>query len=130
DDQAEEDEEEGEVEAREHRPVPGRKRRKGRAAGDDEPDLVPIPDRPDRLEHEAPLVFVPGQEREQHPDAEVEALQHEVPGPEEGDHAEPEDLEIHQYVTTGACSVVGFGGAPLGLAYRRIRTKSTAPSRR
>ena len=35
-------------------------------------------------------------ERQQHPDAEVEALEQEVAGPEDGDQAEPEGLEIHQ----------------------------------
>src|SRR6185312_6518387 len=74
DDQEEEDEQQSEVEAREHRPVPGRECRERRAGGDDEPDLVPVPDRADRLEHRASLALVAGNEREQHADAEIEAL--------------------------------------------------------
>ena len=85
-------EQQREVEAREHRPVPGRERREGRAARDDEPDLVPVPDRPDRLEHRPPLALVARQERQQHPDAEVEALEHEVAAPQDGDQDEPEIL--------------------------------------
>ena len=91
DDQEDEDEQQRDVEAREHRRVPGRERREGRAAGDDEPDLVPVPDRPDRPQHRRALVVVAADERQQHPDAEVEALEHEVPGPEDGDQDEPEE---------------------------------------
>src|SRR4029077_14428030 len=94
DDQEEEDEQERQVEPGEHRPVPGRERRKRRRSRDDEPDLVPVPHRSDRLEHGAALALVARQEREQHPDAEVEALEHEVPAPEKGDEAEPEDLQV------------------------------------
>src|SRR5207247_7545989 len=97
DDQEEEEEEEREVEAREHRRVPGRERRERRRAGHDEPDLVPVPDRPYRFEHRAALRFVPGNERQQHAHAEVEALEQEVAAPEDGDQDEPEDLEVHQY---------------------------------
>jgi len=66
------------------------------SAGDDQPHLVPVPDGAHRLEHHPPLALVPRQEREQHSDAEVEPLEQEVPSPEEGDEAEPEDLEVHQ----------------------------------
>jgi hypothetical protein len=96
DDQEEENEQQCEVEAREHRPVPRRERGKRRAAGDDEPDLVAVPDRPDRLEHDPSLSLVFRQEREQHPDSEVEALEQEVAAPEHRDQDEPEDLEVHQ----------------------------------
>jgi hypothetical protein len=103
-DQEHEHEQKREIEAREHRPVPGGKRCKGRAGCDDEPDLVPVPDRPDRLEHHMAIPFVPADERQQNPDAEVEALEHEVPDPEEGDYEEPEDLEIHQKPSAGCGS--------------------------
>ena len=94
-DQERQDQEEGEVEAREHRRVPDRERGERRPAGDHEPDLVPVPQRPDRLEHRAPVGLAPAEDGQQHADAEVEALQHEVAGPEEGEQAEPEDLERH-----------------------------------
>ena len=110
DDQEEQEQQEREVEAREHRRVPGRERRERRPGGDDEPDLVPVPDGPDRLEHRPALGFVPGDERQQHADAEVEALEEEVAAPEDDDQDEPEDLEIHQYVTAGSGSSSRGGG--------------------
>ena len=95
DDQEREDQQEGEVEAREHRRVPDGEGREGRAAGDDEPDLVAVPHRSDRLEHRLPVGVLPAQHGEQHADPEVEALGHEVRGPEKGEEAEPDDLERH-----------------------------------
>ena len=94
-DQEREDEEEGEVEAREHRRVPDREGGERRPARDHEPDLVAVPERPDRLEHRAAVRLAPAEDGQQHADAEVEALEHEVAGPEEGEQAEPEDLERH-----------------------------------
>ena len=94
-DQEREDEEEGEVEAREHRRVPDREGGERRAAGDHEPDLVPVPDRPDRLEHRRAVALAPAEDGQEHADAEVEALEHEVARPEEREQAEPEDLERH-----------------------------------
>jgi hypothetical protein len=96
DDQEDEHEQQGDVEAGEHRRVPRREGGEGGASRDDEPDLVAVPDGPDRLEHDSALALVAGQERQQHADAEVEALEQEVPGPEERDDHEPGDLEIHQ----------------------------------
>ena len=55
DDEEEEHEQQRDVEAREHRRVPGGERRERRRAGDDEPDLVAVPDGADRLEHHASL---------------------------------------------------------------------------
>ena len=127
DDEEEEDEQEREVEAREHRRVPGRERRERRAAGDDEPHLVAVPDRADRREHRAALRVVPRHERQQHPDAEVEPLEHEVAGSRGRDQAEPEGLEVHQYSTAGignsSPSPPSSGGS--SRAYRRMSTKST-----
>ncbi len=107
DDQEEEEQQQGDVEAREHRRVPGREGRERRAARDHEPDLVAVPDRADRAEHVAALALVPRQERQQHADAEVEALEQEVPAPEDADQHEPEVLQVHQYATAG-----GDSGAP------------------
>ena len=92
DDEEEENEQEREVEAGEHRRVPGRERREGGAARDDEPDLVAVPYRPDRAERDRPLLVVLRHERQQHADAEVEALEQEVPRPEHRDEDEPERL--------------------------------------
>ena len=96
DDQEEQEDQQREVEAREHRRVPGGKRGEGRSGGDDEPDLVPVPHGADRLEHRAALGLGARDERQQHADAEVEPLEQEVAAPENDDQAEPEDLEVHQ----------------------------------
>ena len=101
-DQERKDEQEREVEAREHRRVPDRERGERRPARDHEPDLVAVPQRPDRLEHRATVRLAPAEDRQQHADTEVESLEHEVRGPEEGEQAEPEDLERHaQYAGAG-----------------------------
>ena len=81
-----------EVEAREHRRVPGRERRERGSCGDDEPDLVPVVHGADGVEHLVPLVLAPRQERQQHADTEVEALEQQVPAPEHGHEHEPEIL--------------------------------------
>ena len=89
-DQEHEHEQQGEVEARERGGVPGREGGEGRAARYHQPDLVAVPHRTDRIEHRPPVVLVARQEREQGADAEVEALEQEVAGPEDGDEQEPE----------------------------------------
>src|SRR5439155_10930067 len=66
DDQEDEDEEQGDVETGEHRRVPGREGGEGGGAGDDEPHLVSVPDRADRLEHRLPVLLATGEEREEH----------------------------------------------------------------
>ena len=48
------------------------------------------------LEHRALLLGVAAEERQQHADAEVEPLEHEVARPENGEQTEPELLETHQ----------------------------------
>ena len=96
DDEEEEHEQEREVEAREHRRVPGGERGERRRAGNDEPDLVPVPDGADRLDLHVSLGLVLWHEGEQHADPEVEAFEQEVGRPEKDDDPEPEGLEIHQ----------------------------------
>ena len=130
DDEEDEDEQEREVEAGEHRRVPGRERRERGASGHDEPDLVPVPDRSDRPQSRAPLLVRARDERKQHPDPEVEPLEQEVHRPDDDDDAEPEGLEIHQYVTAGSAnsspSPPTSGGSMR--AYLRMRTTSTTRS--
>ncbi len=93
-DQRDEDQEEREVEAGEERRIPGRERRERRAAGGQQPDLVAVPDRSDRVDDHAPVVVVLREERQEDADPEVEALEHEVPDPEDRDQREPENLEV------------------------------------
>ena len=82
-DQRDEDQEEREVEAGEERRVPLREGGERGAAGDDQPHLVAVPHRPDRMQHGAALGLVAPDGAHQHPDAEVEALEHEVADPED-----------------------------------------------
>ena len=98
DDQEEEHEQQRQIEAREHRRVPGRKGGEGGSTRHHEPHLVAVPDRPDRLEHGRAVGVVSRQERQQHADAEVESLEQEVAAPEDGDKDEPEVGESHDSV--------------------------------
>ena len=98
-DQEDQDQEKGKVETGEHRRVPGRERRERRAARDDEPHLVAVPDGSDRLEHHVALALVAREERQQHPDSEVEALEQEICRPADADQNEPEELKVHQAAT-------------------------------
>src|SRR5436190_366140 len=73
-----------------------------RNPGENRVDAEEIPEaagvvagRVDRAEHLAAFLLVAGQERQEHANAEVEAFEHEVAAPEDGDQAEPEDLEVH-----------------------------------
>ena len=95
DDQQHEDQQQRDVEAREQRRVPGREGGEGRAGGDHQPHLVAVPDRADRLEHEAALALVAGEHRQQHADAEVEPLEQEVAAPEERDQRRTRLLKAH-----------------------------------
>src|SRR5699024_11293323 len=64
-----------------------------RAAGDQE-DLVPVPDRSDRLQDGAAgAVAAPPEGADVHLHPEVEALEHEVAQEEERDEEEPQGLE-------------------------------------
>ena len=94
DDQPDEDEEEREVERGEHRRVPGREGSERRATRDEEPDLVPVPDRADRVHQRAPLLFGVPDETLEDADPEVESLEHEVADPEDRDQEEPEGLQV------------------------------------
>ena len=64
-----------------------------RRAGDDQPDLVAVPERADGVDRRPALGLVAADDAVQHADAEVEALEDEEAGPEDGDDDEPERLE-------------------------------------
>ena len=94
-DEADQDEEQREVHAAEHRRVPEREGREGRAAGDEQPHLVAVPHGRDRVDHHAATQVVLADDRQQHADAEVEAVEDEVADPEHGDQGEPDGCQIH-----------------------------------
>ena len=127
DDQQHEDQQQRDVEAGEHRRVPGREGGEGRAGGDHQPHLVAVPHRSDRLEHQAALALVAGEDREQHPDAEVEPLEQEV--------AAPEDARSGRTRTPRApCQPAPVAGAdsraPAGRPARRRRRSAAGPRAR
>ena len=72
---ADEEQHEGQVEAREHGRVPLGEGGEHAGAGDDQPDLVAVPDGADRVDRDAPFEVVAADEVVQHADAEVEALE-------------------------------------------------------
>ena len=93
--------EQRQVQGREHRRVPLGEGGEGRAARGEQPDLVAVPVRADRREHDAPaLLGVDGiragpEHGEQGADPEVEPLEHEVCRPEQADEAEPDECVVH-----------------------------------
>ncbi len=93
DDQRGEDQEQRQVEAGEQARVPAGEGRERRAAGRQQPHLVAVPDRADRVDDHALVGLVAAERADQHPDAEVEALEHEVADPQHADQAEPECLQ-------------------------------------
>ncbi len=93
-DQQDEQQEQRDVEAGEHRRVPDRERREGRSARDHEPHLVAVPERADRLDHRVPVVLAAAEDGQEHADAEVEAFGHEVQRPD--DEEDPEPGGLHQ----------------------------------
>ena len=94
-DERQEDEEQGEVEAAEHRCVPERECGEGRAACNEQPDLVAVPHRADRVDEDPAPQVVGADHRQEHADAEVEAVEDEVADPQDGDEREPDGHEIH-----------------------------------
>ncbi len=88
-----EEDDQGQIEGREHGGVPAGEGGERRRSRHDQPDLVAVPDGPDRVDQHAPLQVVAPDERVQHADPEVEPLQHEEADPEDGHDDEPEHSE-------------------------------------
>ena len=80
DDQAEQHQHDGQVEARERGGVRRGERREQRAAGGEQPHLVAVPYRADAAAHERPFALVFRQRAVQDAHAQVEPVEHEVPG--------------------------------------------------
>ena len=95
DDQADEDQEQGQVHAREHGRVPLGERGEGRATSGEQPHLVAVPVGADRAHGLGALTVALGDEGEEHADAEVEALEDQVDRPQNGDENEPQDRQSH-----------------------------------
>jgi hypothetical protein len=88
-DQGEEQEHEGDVEPAEHGRIRVGERGEEGAAEGHEPDLVAVPERTDRVHHQATVFIGPG-ERVEDADAEVEAVEHGVPDQQDAEQPEPD----------------------------------------
>ena len=98
DDQGDQQQHQGEVVGREHRRVPARERGEHGGPGHDQPDLVAVPQRPDRVDGRPAAGLVGADHGVQHADAEVEPLQNEEAGPQDRDDDVPE--RDHRYLNT------------------------------
>ena len=97
DDEADQNEHEREVHAREHRRVPlGERGERGASRGED-PNFVSVPVRADGAERDAPFFRRFGKDLQQHGDAEVESFQREVADPQHRNDGEPEKLNGCQF---------------------------------
>ena len=133
-----------EVEGREHGGVPAGERGEHGGPGHDQPDLVAVPQRPDRVDGGPALRVVPADGAVQHADAEVEPLQDEKAGPQHRDEDEPErDERAHGDLNTGRraracpplrwCAGAGAAGgstsaSAAGRPWRSRRTPGRIPS--
>ena len=83
----------GGVEARESRRVDERPRGEGRARGRDEPHLVALPGRADRVDHDPPLLVGAPDERQQRAYPQVPAVGQGEADEQHPDEQPPDDLE-------------------------------------
>ncbi len=142
-DQRDQDQQQRQVEAGEQGGVPLGEGGEGGAAGDDQPHLVAVPDRADGVDQDAALGRRGRQHRQQHADAEVEALEEEVAGPEHGDEEEPDGGQFHgeflllvrsrvsrrrRAARRRARRACGFGGSTNGSAPWRTYLSSSPTS--
>jgi hypothetical protein len=97
DDQRAQQQGQRQVQAGEHGRVPAGERGEHRRPGHDQPDLVTVPERPDRVDRGPAAGLVAADHAVQHPDAEVEPLEDEEHGPQDRDDDEPErDQAAHR----------------------------------
>ena len=87
--QAEQQQHEREIQPRKRRGIRLRKRREERAAEHDKPDLVAVPQRPDRVHHYPPLAVI-ARQRVQDPDAEIEPVEDRVAREQNAEQNEPQ----------------------------------------
>src|SRR6185295_5614737 len=137
-DESDQDDQQRQVEAGEQRRVPLRKGGEGGTAGDEQPHLVAVPDRADGVDEQPALAIVPAEHRQQDADAEIEALEQEIAGPEQRDEREPDGGELHfvdscgQYANASGRSgdssseSGGISGAPARAYLTKRPTSTTA----
>ena len=89
-DEGHQDQQQWQVERGEQGGVPEGEGRERGAGGGQEPHLIAVPDRADRVEQHAAFGVVPGEALHQHSNTEVKALQKEVARPQHRDGDEPD----------------------------------------
>ena len=99
-----------------------------RAAAEDQPDLIAFPDRADRVDHDAPLVVVLGDEGQEGRDPEVEAVHDREADQENAEQQPPDQAERlivegnegdhgsvpHHLICGSAATAAGKTPAPCG----------------
>jgi len=93
DDEGKEEQDQGRIEVTEHEGIGCRECGKRGAAGREEPDLVAIPDRTDRIDQDTFLRVSPGNETGEETCAENKAVEHEIDSPQYAPENKPGDLE-------------------------------------
>ena len=112
-DQQPEHDDQPEVEAAERAGVRLRERHEQHAAAGEQPDLVAVPDRPDRRRRLLALLLVARQEEVQRADAEVEAVEDDVHRDHHCQEAEPGGLHQPSPAPAAVCvDVVGSSRSP------------------
>ncbi len=120
-DQGRQHQEHGDVEARKRRRINRRERGEDGAAAGDQPHLVAVPDRPDRVDRHAPLAVVARHERQQGRDAEIEAV-HDGEADQQHAEEQPPDYAKDFIVDGNVHDDVSFTAQP-------CRTPASAPRR-
>src|SRR4029450_1818748 len=110
-DQRQQGEDQRQVKAGEHGRVPAGERGEHSRAGDDQPDLIAIPDRSDGTDNRPSPDVVAADDAVQHTHAEVKPLQHEEAGPHDREEDEPESRQRHQYVNSSSWTSSSGRGA-------------------
>ncbi len=135
-DQREEQQEQRRVHAREQHGVRSREGREGHAARRDQPHFVAVPEGSGGVVDGPALGLVFGDEGQQRPDPQVEAVEHEVDGPQQAPQQEPYGFENHgriprwlRLIRLPRLRGAGPHAGPLR-AYLKSRKISTAPSSR
>src|SRR5690606_27361067 len=99
----------------------------GGAAAEDEPDLVALPDRPDRVDENAPLPVVAADEVKQHGDAQIEAVEDGETDEEHAQKAPPDDAQRFVIERHDRSSRSSLAGTRVGMQFP---VELDAPGRR
>ena len=89
------------------RGISARKRGEQSPAAGDQPHLVAVPDRPDRIQKQAPVLVFPDKQME-NSNTQVEAVQHGIAGEEDSDEDIPDRVEVGDVHARGVVRTRAF----------------------